>query len=56
MNGELSARLGDKSLNVTKGEDGKYSVTIPKAMISGDKLTVVITGKDNKGVDISSKA
>ena len=56
VNGELSARLGDKSLNVTKGEDGKYSVTIPKAMISGDKLTVVITGKDNKGVDISSKA
>ena len=55
VNGELSARLGDKSLNVTKGEDGKYSVTIPKAMISGDKLTVVITGKDNKGVDISSK-
>ena len=55
VNGELSARLGDKSLNVTKGEDGKYSVTIPKAIISGDKLTVVITGKDNKGVDISSK-
>ena len=55
VNGELSARLGDKSLNVTKGEDGNYTVTIPKAMISGDKLTVVITGKDNKGVDISSK-
>ena len=55
VNGELSARLGDKSLNVTKGEDGEYSVTIPKAIISGDKLTVVITGKDNKGVDISSK-
>ena len=56
VSGELSAKLGDKSLNVTKGEDGKYSVTIPKAMISGDKLTVVITGKDNKGVDINSKA
>ena len=55
VSGDMTATLGDKSLNVTKGEDGKYSVTIPKAMISGDKLTVVITGKDNKGVDISSK-
>ena len=55
VSGDMTATLGGTSLKVTKGEDGKYSVTIPKAMISGDKLTVVITGKDNKGVDISSK-
>ena len=55
VSGDMTATLGGTSLKVTKGEDGNYTVTVPKAMISGDKLTVVITGKDNKGVDISSK-
>ena len=46
---DLTAKLGEEELTVTKNEDA-YAVAIPVAMVTGDKLTVTVSGTDTKGV------
>ena len=56
VRGDITAKLNGASLSVTKGEDGTYTVTIPAASVTGDKLTVNISGTDNKYIPISAAA
>ena len=56
VQGDMTAKLNGTSLSVTKGEDGTYTVTIPAASVTGDKLTVNISGADNKYIPISAAA
>ena len=56
VRGDMTAKLNGTSLSVTKGEDGTYTVTIPAASVTGDKLTVNISGMDNKYIPISAAA
>ncbi|WP_228738117.1 CehA/McbA family metallohydrolase [Vescimonas fastidiosa] len=56
VRGDITAKLNGTSLSVTKGEDGTYTVTIPAASVTGDKLTVNIKGADNKYIPISAAA
>lgn len=56
VRGDMTAKLNGTSLSVTKGEDGTYTVTIPAASVTGDKLTVNISGADNKYIPISAAA
>ena len=56
VQGDMTAKLNGAALTVTKGEDGTYTVTIPAASVTGDKLTVNISGTDNKGIPISAAA
>ena len=56
VRGDMTAKLNGAALTVTKGEDGTYTVTIPAASVTGDKLTVNISGTDNKGIPISAAA
>ena len=56
VRGDMTAKLNGTALTVTKGEDGTYTVTIPAASVTGDKLTVNISGTDNKGIPISAAA
>ena len=56
VRGDMTAKLNGTSLTVTKGEDGTYTVTIPAASVTGDKLTVNISGTDNKYIPISAAA
>ena len=56
VRGDMTAKLNGTSLTVTKGEDGTYTVTIPAASVTGDKLTVNIKGTDNKYIPISAAA
>lgn len=56
VRGDITAKLNGTSLSVTKGEDGTYTVTIPAASVTGDKLTVNISGTDNKYIPISAAA
>ena len=56
VQGDMTATLNGAALTVTKGEDGTYTVTIPAASVTGDKLTVNISGTDNKGIPISAAA
>ena len=56
VRGDMAAKLNGTSLSVTKGEDGTYTVTIPAASVTGDKLTVNISGTDNKYIPISAAA
>ena len=44
----LTVKLGEEALTATKTEDG-YSVTIPVKKVTGDKLTVTVSGQDTKG-------
>ena len=53
VDGDMTATLGEKTLTVTKGEDGKYTAIIPVDMVKGDKLTVTVSGKDTKNVAIT---
>ena len=46
---DLTAKLGEEELTVTKNGDA-YAVTIPVAMVTGNKLTVTVSGTDTKGV------
>ena len=46
---DLTAKLGEEELTVTKN-GAAYAVTIPVAMVTGDKLTVTVSGTDTKGV------
>ena len=52
VQGDMTAKLNGTSLSVTLGEDGTYTVTIPAASVTGDKLTVNISGTDNKYIPI----
>ena len=56
VRGDMTATLNGTALTVTKGEDGTYTVTIPAASVTGDKLTVNIKGTDNKYIPISAAA
>ena len=56
VQGDMTAKLNGAALTVTKGEDGTYTVTIPAASVTGDQLTVNISGTDNKGIPISAAA
>ena len=56
VRGDITAKLSGTSLIVTKGEDGTYTVTIPAASVTGDKLTVNISGMDNKYIPIRAAA
>ena len=56
VRGDMTAKLNGTALTVTKGEDGTYTVTIPAASVTGDKLTVNISGMDNKYIPISAAA
>ena len=56
VRGDMTAKLNGTALTVTKGEDGTYTVTIPAASVTGDKLTVNISGTDNKNIPISAAA
>ena len=56
VRGDITAKLNGAALTVTKGEDGTYTVTIPAASVTGDKLTVNISGADNKYIPISAAA
>lgn len=56
VRGDMTAKLNGTALTVTKGEDGTYTVTIPAASVTGDKLTVNINGTDNKHIPISAAA
>ena len=47
----ISAKLSDgTALSVLKAEDGTYTVNIPDALVQGDKLTITVSGTDEKGV------
>ena len=56
VRGDMAAKLNGTSLSVTKSEDGIYTVTIPAASVTGDKLTVNISGMDNKYIPIRAAA
>ena len=56
VRGDMTAKLNGAALTVSKGEDGTYTVTIPAASVTGDKLTVNISGTDNKYIPISAAA
>ena len=56
VRGDITAKLNGAALTVTKGEDGTYTVTIPAASVTGDKLTVNISGTDNKYIPIFAAA
>ena len=56
VQGDITAKLNGAALTVTKGEDGTYTVTIPAASVTGDKLTVNISGTDNKYIPIFAAA
>ena len=56
VRGDMTAKLNGTALIVTKGEDGTYTVTIPAASVTGDQLTVNISGTDNKHIPISAAA
>ncbi len=53
VDGDMTAKLGDgTALPVTKGEDGTYTVNIADALVEGEKLTVTVSGTDNKYIPI----
>ena len=55
VRGDIKAWLSDgTALSVAKNEDGTYTISIPDALISGDKLTVSVKGTDNKYIPINS--
>ena len=55
VSGDIKAQLSDgTALSVAKNEDGTYTISIPDALISGDKLTVSVKGTDNKNIPIYS--
>ena len=46
--GTLTVKLGEETLTATKTENG-YSVTIPVQKVTGNQLTVTVSGQDMKG-------
>ena len=51
----LTAKLGTEELTVATTENG-YSVTIPTNKVTGDKLTVTVSGMDSKGTSFIGTA
>ncbi len=51
----LTAKLGTEDLTVNTTENG-YSVTIPVSKVTGDKLTVTVSGQDKKGTTFEGTA
>ena len=51
----LNAKLGTEDLVVATTENG-YSVTIPASKVTGDKLTVTVSGQDKKGTTFEGTA
>lgn len=51
----LTAKLGTEALTVDTTENG-YSVTIPVEKVTGDKLTVTVSGQDAKGASFEGIA
>ena len=51
----LTAKLGTEDLDVATTENG-YSVTIPVSKVTGDKLTVTVSGQDKKGTTFEGTA
>ncbi len=49
---DLTVKLGTDTLEA-KLENGVYTVTIPAEKVTGEKLTVAVTGTDNKDVAIN---
>ena len=47
--GTLTVKVGDNEL--TKGENGVY--TVPKDLVTGEKITITVSGRDTKGKAIS---
>lgn len=45
----LTVKVGETALN--KGENGVY--TVPANLVTGEKITITVSGKDAKGKDIS---
>ena len=56
VKGDLAAKLGNATLTVTKGEEGRYTTVIPASKLTGTELTVEVTGTDEKGVAIKGSA
>ncbi|MGM9640275.1 MAG: S-layer homology domain-containing protein [Faecousia sp.] len=52
---ELTVTLGSDTLTASL-EDGTYTVTIPAELVTGEKLTVLVSGVDNKDVAFSATA
>ena len=52
VRGDLTAKLGDTALTVTVSESGVYTAIIPVEQVTGDKLTVTVSGTDNKYIPI----
>ena len=52
---ELTVTLGNDTLTASL-EDGTYTVTIPAELVTGEKLTVLVSGTDNKDVAFSASA
>ncbi len=52
IEGELTVTVNAEVL--TANEDGSYTVPVEK--VTGESLTITVTGKDTKGVDISGTA
>ena len=47
----ISAKLGESdTLTVTQGEGLNYTVTVPEDKVEGDKLTITVSGTDEKDV------
>ena len=51
----LTAKLGTEDLTIATTENG-YSVTIPANKVTGDKLTVTVSGTDSKGTSFIGTA
>lgn len=47
--GTLTVKVGDNEL--TKGENGVY--TVPAELVTGDSITITVSGRDTKGKNIS---
>ena len=52
---ELTVKLGEQTLETTE-ESGVYTLVIPAEKVTGDSLTIAVTGKDTKGVAIAGTA
>lgn len=48
-NNGLTVKVGDST--ITEGENGVY--TVPAELVTGDSITITVSGRDTKGKDIS---
>ena len=51
-----TAKLGEDTLTVVKAADGSYTVTVPADKVTGESLSVVISGTDTKDVAFTGTA